>query len=87
MISKQVGPFWNVKEIIDLFTAMGCELRIAEPDTFNFDGEVFNVRYLFNPDNGNFVALVDLRDDEAVHRSEVESWERRLGIEIPKPPT
>ena len=45
-----------------------------------------NFRYLYNPDNGAVVAILDLGDDEFVSSGEVAYWERRLGVSIPKPP-
>jgi hypothetical protein len=86
MISKQSGTFWNVREIISLFQQMGCELNTAEVTVEFTDGDCFNFRYLLNPANKMFVPLVDLGDDQSVSKWEVEFWERRLGITIPKPP-
>jgi hypothetical protein len=42
------------------------------------------VRYLYSPVTDDFVSLSDLADDEILPPSEIESWERRLGIEVPK---
>jgi hypothetical protein len=64
---------------------MGCELRVAEGDLMSDAGDVVNFRYLFNPENGAFVPIVDLGDEEFVSRGEVEYWERRLDVIIPKP--
>jgi hypothetical protein len=86
MISKRSGTFWNVKEIILLFQQMGCEINIAEHTVDSMDGDCFNFRYLLNPINNAFVPPVDLGDDQFVSKWEVESWERRLDITIPKPP-
>jgi hypothetical protein len=84
--AKRTGRFWEVKAILDLFVQMGCELRVAESDPRSDTGEISNLRYLFNPQSGNFVAIVDLGDDEFVSAGEVAFWERRLGVTIPKPP-
>jgi hypothetical protein len=65
---------------------MGCELRVVEEDVVSDQGDVLNFRYLFNPDNGKFVPILDLGDDEFVSEGEVAYWERRLDITIPKPP-
>lgn len=86
MPPRRLTTFWKVRSVLSLFIQMGCELRVAESDLVNQDGEVLNFRYLFNPDNGAFVAIVDLGDDEFVSAGEVEYWERRLGVGIPKPP-
>ena len=76
-----------MKSVLSLFIQMGCELRVAESDVVSDQGDVLNARYLFNPDNGAFVPVLDLGDDEFVSSGEVAFWERRLGITIPKPPT
>jgi hypothetical protein len=86
MISKQSGTFWNVREIVSLFQQMGCEVHTFEDTIKSMDGDCFNVRYLQNPVNRAFVPLVNLGDDEFISKWEVESWERRLAITIPKPP-
>jgi hypothetical protein len=85
MISKQSGAFWNVREIVSLFQQMGCEIHTIE-HTVKLDGDCVNVRYLQNPTNKAFVPFVDLGDDDFTSKWEVESWERRLAITIPKPP-
>ena len=53
---------------------MGCELRDAEADVVSDQGDVLNARYLFNPDNGAFVPILDLGDDEFVSSGEVAFW-------------
>jgi hypothetical protein len=65
---------------------MGCELRVAERDLVSDQGDVLNARYLFNPENSAFVPILDLGDEEFVSSGEVAFWERRLGVNIPKPP-
>jgi hypothetical protein len=64
---------------------MGCEHNVAEPCVDDGQGSVFVFSYLVNNDNKTFVALQDLSDDEFMSSWEVESWERRLGVKIPKP--
>jgi hypothetical protein len=86
LISKRSGTFWNVGQIVSLFQQMGCEINTAEGTIESMDGDCFNVRYLLNPTNKAFVPLVDLGDDQHISKWEVESWERRLAITIPKPP-
>jgi hypothetical protein len=85
-LAKQANPFWNVRNIISLFMQMGCEHNVAEPCIGDGQGSVFGFSYLVNPETKAFVALVDLGDDEFVSSSLVESWERVLGVKIPKPP-
>ena len=65
---------------------MGCEYNIAEPRVDDGHGSVFSFDYLINRENKTFVPLQDLGDGESVSSWEVEFWERRLGIKIPKPP-
>jgi hypothetical protein len=86
-LAVQANPFWNVRNIIALFVQMGCEHNIAEPCISDGEGSVFGFSYLVNRENNTFVPLQDLGDNEFVSSWEVESWERRLGIQIPKPPT
>ena len=66
---------------------MGCDLNVAEAEISDGEGSVFGVSYLLNPESGAVVALVDLGKDEYVSAFEVASWERRLDIVIPKPPS
>ena len=86
MISKQSGTFWNVREIVSLFQQMGCESHTSKDIIESTDGVCFYVRYLHNPANEAFIPLADLEDDQSISKWEVESWERRLAIKIPKPP-
>jgi hypothetical protein len=65
---------------------MGCEHRIVEPCMDDGYGSVFGFSYLFNPETNAAVPVLDLGDDEYVPVDEVEGWERRLGVAIPKPP-
>jgi hypothetical protein len=63
---------------------MGCELRTAEAPLYD-EGGVTNLRFLINSDDSKkFVAIVDLDDSDFIPEGEVEFWERRLGIVIPK---
>jgi len=86
-LAKQTSRFWRVAEVISLFVAQGCELRIAEPTVQLSDGDCLNVRYLLNSASGAFVPLVDLDDDDKVSDGEVVFWERRLGLRIPRTDT
>jgi hypothetical protein len=79
------GPWLSVRKLIELFVGMGCELheipgQLVEP------GVRRNIRYLYSPDANDFVSLRDLEDDDRLPPSEVENWERRLGMTIPKGP-
>lgn len=63
---------------------MGCEIREAERPVYMDDGDSFNFRYLVNTETGAFQPVVDLDDADFISEGEVEFWERRLGIVIPK---
>ena len=71
-------------KLIELFTAMGCELHTL-PDLLHDQNGSHRVRFLYNPETEGFVSLRDLEDDDTLPPSEVENWERRLEVEIPKP--
>ncbi len=75
-----------VRNIISLFVQMGCEHNIVEPCIDGGNGSVYGFSYLVNPANGAAVPILDLGENEYISIYEVESWERRLGITIPKPP-
>lgn len=83
MAAKRATKFYLVREVISLFLQMGCELREAEA-TIHEDGDSFNFRYLIDPETKAFVPVVDLDDSDFISEGEVELWERRLGINIPK---
>jgi len=83
---RRLTTFSKVRSVLSLFIQMGCELRTAEGPAISGEGDVLNFRYLYNPDNGAVVAILDLGDDEFVSSGEVAYWERRLGVSIPKPP-
>ena len=80
--------FYRVGEIVSLFLQMGCEEQFTRRTKVeDGDGEAVEaVRYLLNPETGGFMPIGDLEDDESVPWSEVESWERRLGLLVPRPP-
>jgi hypothetical protein len=80
---KRATRFYLVREIISLFLQVGCEIREAESPVY-LDGDSFNFRYLVNTETGAFQPVVDLADDDFMPEGEVDAWERRLGISIPK---
>ena len=75
----------KLRDIIALFVQTGCEHNIVEPTTQGADGEARRLSYLINPETKGFAANVELDDDEFISSFEVASWERRLGMSIPKP--
>jgi hypothetical protein len=76
------GPWLSVGKLIEIFTAMGCVLGELPGHTAETDAH--RVRYLYNQENDDFVSLSDLDDNDRLPPSEVENWERRLGVTIPK---
>jgi len=80
------APGWwpRVRQIIEAFEAQGCELRTLDQPAIGPYGS-YEVRFMYNPATEGFVPLRDLQDDEIVPPSEVDHWERRLGMEVPKP--
>ncbi len=83
MAQRVGGPWLRVGKLIELFTAMGCTLGEL-PGTLGDPANHWRVRFLYSPETDDFVSLSDLDDDDILPASEVENWERRLGIEIPK---
>lgn len=78
------GRWLTLREVVDLFVAMGCEPRevVNRPVVA---GEAWEIRYLFNPRTGTFVNLRELRPDDLIAPAMLASWERTLRIELPKP--
>jgi hypothetical protein len=84
-LPKKIGTFRRVAEVISLFIGMGCKLHTTSTKIQLNDGEFFQVKYLLSPDGTNFVPIEDLNDDEFISEDEIEYWERRLGVSIPRP--
>ena len=82
MIAGRAGAFHIVGNVIRAFQSLGCELRVAEAEIRDAEGEVFSVRYLLNPANGRFVGITYLADADKISQAEVESWERALELAI-----
>ena len=83
-MAQRVGGYWpTIRELIDLFTAMGCELHDLEGHIEGPDGKR-RVRFLYNPENDGIASLSDYDDDDSVPPSVAENWERLLDITIPK---
>ena len=77
------GPWLTVGKLIELFTAMGCVVGELPGELIGPDGPR-RVRYLHSPMTDDFVSLSDLEDDERIPPSEVDNWERRLGVTVPR---
>lgn len=73
----------KVNKLIELFTAMGCELRTMEAQIAGPDG-THPIRFLYSPGADDFVSLLHYDDEDYIPFGEVENWERRLGITVPK---
>lgn len=82
MAQRVDGPWLPVGKLIELFTAMGCTL--GELPGLPHDPDPRRVRYLYSPETDDFVSLSDLSDDDVLPPSQIENWERRLGVAIPK---
>ena len=77
------GPWLTVGKLIELFTAMGCGVGELPGTLIGPDGPR-HVRYLHSPLTDDFVSLSDLKDDQRIPPSEVDNWERRLGVIVPR---
>ena len=73
----------TLSQLVELFTAMGCVLSEPDAHVEGPDGK-HPVRFLYNPETEGFASLNSYDDDERIPPSEVENWERRLGVDIPK---
>ncbi len=83
MAQRVDGPWLTVGKLIELFTAMGCVLGKLPGEIHGPNGS-WEVRYLYYEETDSFVSLSDLADDDILPPSEIENWERRLGLTIPK---
>ena len=63
---------------------MGCELRETKTLLADADGNMRTIVFLYSDITDDFVSLRDYEDDERVSWIEVENWERRLGVQIPR---
>ena len=81
-----VGPWpWRrVGELKALFVAMGCELRETKTLLADDNGDPRTIPFLYSDVTDDFVSLRDYSDDDRVSWIEVENWERRLGVAIPR---
>lgn len=81
-----VGDNWpTVAHVVDLFCQMGCELHCMQPHIHGDNGP-YTVRYLMNVETEGMVSIGAFADDDRVPISDIEYWERRLDVEIPKLP-
>lgn len=81
-----VGPWpWpTVRKLKALFVAMGCELRETKSLVVDENGVPRTIPFLYSELTDDFVSLRDYDDDDRVSWLEVENWERRLGVEVPR---
>ncbi|HEY5072061.1 MAG TPA: hypothetical protein VII63_08520 [Caulobacteraceae bacterium] len=81
-VSKE--PWLSVRKVIELFVAMGCEPQeFPGQDVAAFAD--WTVRYLYDRASDRFVDLSDFDLDDRVAPSTLETWERVLGVSIPRP--
>jgi hypothetical protein len=85
-LPRPSSRFYPVGDIIDGFVARGCRYVVAEQNLVDQDGDVFGVGYLVNVQTGAVQPLVDLDRRMRISEWELASWERRLGIRLPRPP-
>ena len=78
------GRWPTVKEVLALFVAMGCEIRKMPTALINEDGDETPIRFLYNPASKVFVVLDEYEDGMMMAPSEIDHFERRLDVEIPK---
>ncbi len=82
MAQRVGGPWLRVGKAIELFTMMGAVLGSLPGHLDGPDGRR-PIRYLYSAETDDFVSLNGYEDDELLPPSELENWQRRLGIEIP----
>lgn len=63
---------------------MGCELRETKSLMVDENGAMRTIPFLYSEQTDDFVSLRAYDDDDRVSWLEVENWERRLGVEIPR---
>lgn len=82
---KWIGgkPWFKLRELIDLFVAMGCQPQQFQGEEVEAFGS-WVVCYLFNPETETFVIVEETDMDRHIAPTVLESWERTLCIEIPK---
>lgn len=73
----------TVGRVVELFTAMGCEVHHLNGTVTGPDG-CHPVRFLYCAETEGFASLSNLDDGDRVPPSQVEAWERGLGVSIPK---
>lgn len=77
-------PGWlTIGKAIELFTAMGCVLNELPEHLEGPDGK-HPVRYLYSSETNDFVSLLNYEDGELIPPSELDNWERRLGMTVPR---
>ena len=62
---------------------MGCILNEVPSHLEGSDGS-HPIRYLYSPASDDFVSLLNYSNDEFIPPSELDNWERRLGIKVPR---
>ena len=73
----------KVGQAVELFIAMGCVLNQLPGHLEGPDG-AHPVRYLYSPGADDFVSLLNYENDEWIPPTELDNWERRLGMKVPR---
>ena len=76
-------PRMPLRQVVDLFIAMGCEPQ-EFPGQDVFAGADWQIYYLYSPMNDCLVDLTGLDMDDLIASSTIETWERALGVSIPR---
>jgi hypothetical protein len=85
-LQQDPSDWLTIEQVVDLFVAMGCEPReFAGVDVAPF--AKWRVRFLRSPVNGRIVSISWFLPGDRVAPSTLDSWERVLGIQIPRGPS
>jgi hypothetical protein len=79
------GNWPKARDVFAVFVAMGCEIRTIPAGLLNEEAGEETLRILYNPAAKVFVDIQEYEDDMTLTPSEIDHFERRLDIEIPKP--
>lgn len=83
-MARAVSEWLTVRQIVELFVAMGC----VPQEFLGTDVEPWadwQINFLRNPENDDcFIDLSGYALHQRIAPSVLESWERALGLEIPR---
>ena len=83
-----VRPNQKLRTLVAAFKRLGCDVKFTTRPMIINGGhrEPFPRRYLYNPANGAMVAITNYSPSDWIPLRVYESWERRLGIDLPPLP-